>query len=333
MESTAVGSSSGSQGLLRFVLLLDGQGGARRLALDQTRQWRPEQGQLWIHLDPRSSEDEIWLHESSGLSPPDLEALRSTRDRARLEFTGPESMLAILDTAMPSAQGDLRPRQDPLALWAEPHRLLSYGSPPRPAIESCRAALESGKGASSLLALQRELIHQALGKVSVQVAELDDALSALEGALRLDKPVSLSRLHEMRRRAVQLRYQTEPLRDLLAQFRTLLAPWFEKEAGYWREFANRAVNQVDQIDSLLHRADVLSDHLDQRTNTNTERAIYIITLLSGLFLPLSFLTGLLGVNVGGVPLKENPWGFLITCAVLLVLAVVSYRFFRRRHWV
>ena len=57
-----------------------------------------------------------------------------------------------------------------------------------------------------------------------------------------------------------------------------------------------------------------------------------VAVVATMFLPLGFLTGLLGVNVGGIPMTQNPWGIGIVCAVLLLIGIVEVWLFRRLKW-
>jgi len=59
----------------------------------------------------------------------------------------------------------------------------------------------------------------------------------------------------------------------------------------------------------------------------------ILTVVAGIFLPLGFVTGLLGINVGGVPLAQDPWGFAWVLGVLVVITAGEVLYFRWRRWV
>jgi len=60
--------------------------------------------------------------------------------------------------------------------------------------------------------------------------------------------------------------------------------------------------------------------------------MYILSIVAAIFLPLSFVTGLLGVNVGGIPGAENPYGFWEVNLLLLVVGAVIWAIFRWRGW-
>ena len=62
------------------------------------------------------------------------------------------------------------------------------------------------------------------------------------------------------------------------------------------------------------------------------QTMYMLSIVAAVFLPLSFITGLLGINVGGIPGAETGWAFLAICAGLLVLLVAEIWFLRRWHW-
>jgi zinc transporter len=62
------------------------------------------------------------------------------------------------------------------------------------------------------------------------------------------------------------------------------------------------------------------------------KTMYVLSIVAGIFLPLGLLTGLLGVNVGGIPGTENQWAFAIFCGLLLVVAVVQVWLFKRKKW-
>jgi zinc transporter len=60
--------------------------------------------------------------------------------------------------------------------------------------------------------------------------------------------------------------------------------------------------------------------------------MYMLSVLAAIFLPLGFLTGLLGINVGGFPGAENPWAFLLFLLFLAGIVVVQMLWFKRKKW-
>jgi zinc transporter len=74
---------------------------------------------------------------------------------------------------------------------------------------------------------------------------------------------------------------------------------------------------------------VTQEELAARLSEQMNRNTYMLSVVAGVFLPLGLLTGLLGINVGGIPGTENPNAFVIVCVTMVVLAAAMWWFFRR----
>ena len=98
------------------------------------------------------------------------------------------------------------------------------------------------------------------------------------------------------------------------------------------EAANRVTRYAEELDSIRDRCGLVQDDLETRLNFQMNRTIYHLSVVAGIFLPLSFVAGLLGINVGGIPGEKNEWGFWLVCGALALVAVFEIWFFRRRKW-
>jgi zinc transporter len=73
--------------------------------------------------------------------------------------------------------------------------------------------------------------------------------------------------------------------------------------------------------------------MEAQMNAKLNRITYNLTIVATVFLPLSFLTGLLGMNVAGIPDTHNPQGFVIVCTVMVLIAMGSWILLRWRKWI
>ena len=101
----------------------------------------------------------------------------------------------------------------------------------------------------------------------------------------------------------------------------------------WRDALAINDELVDTVDDALDRLRALQDYTQNRLSSVLNDRLYLLTILSTIMMPLSFVTGLLGVNVGGVPARETPWAFAALCGLLVVIAISEYLLLRRLHWV
>lgn len=90
---------------------------------------------------------------------------------------------------------------------------------------------------------------------------------------------------------------------------------------------------IEDLDSSRERASVAQEELMSRLSENMEKRMYVLSIVSTVFLPLSFLTGLLGINVGGIPGAENKSAFLIFCLILSGIGAIQFWIFKIKKWV
>ncbi len=77
---------------------------------------------------------------------------------------------------------------------------------------------------------------------------------------------------------------------------------------------------------------MIQEELASRLAEQLNRRMYVLSLVAGIFLPVGFVTGLLGVNVGGIPGVEHPWGFLVVCLVIGLVIGLEVLLFRVMRW-
>jgi zinc transporter len=96
---------------------------------------------------------------------------------------------------------------------------------------------------------------------------------------------------------------------------------------------DRLARLTEELHAIETRAGVTRDEIVSRRAEELNDRVYALTILAGVFLPLSVITGLLGMNVGGVPLMDSPYGFWITTISLVVLLVISLTLLRLKRWI
>ncbi|MNN40809.1 Zinc transport protein ZntB [compost metagenome] len=106
----------------------------------------------------------------------------------------------------------------------------------------------------------------------------------------------------------------------------------EDDANYWNELNNRLTRYLEELELIRERIGLVLESESRRQGERTSRTLYLLGIITGFFLPLSFITGLLGMNVNGIPGDETPWGFLIACLLILGVACFQLWLFRRLRW-
>ncbi|MDH0303745.1 MULTISPECIES: zinc transporter ZntB [unclassified Pseudomonas] len=321
---------------LVHALVLDGKGGARSIArteLDDL-QLQPQES-LWLHWDRSHPQTRTWLLHDSGLSEFACELLLEENTRPRLLQMANEQMLLFLRGV------NLNPGAEPedmvsVRIFAEARRVISLRLRPLRASDEVLQQLDEGRGpksASELLLLMGELLTE---KVQALVSDLSEAADIEEEKIESDKRYAPEQgsLQQIRRRAAGLRRFLAPQRDIYAQLSRSKCSWFaDVDADYWNELNNSLIRYLEELELARERAALVLETEDRRRSERMNRTMYRFGIITCIFLPMSFITGLLGINVGGIPGAENPYGFLFACIVVLGLAAGQWWLFRRLRWV
>jgi zinc transporter len=292
----------------------------------------PGNGYVWLHLDRADPRAREWLSRESGLSPLVAQALLADDPRPRSVPMG-QGLLVVARGA------NLNPGANPedmvaLRIWVEERRIITVRRRRLQSIEDVRIALAESRGPASpggFVAFVLECLVVRLSEVIGELGEDVDALeeSMLAGELREIR----TSIAAVRREAVSLRRYLVPQREAFNRLFTERLPWLtDDDRLRLREQADRAARAVEDLELLRERAVVVQEELLSRVSEQMNRKMYVLAMVSLVFLPLGFITGLLGVNVGGVPGGQNPHAFWMLFGALAALVAVEVWLFRRAGW-
>ena len=168
------------------------------------------------------------------------------------------------------------------------------------------------------------------------VTDLSEIVDAEEEKLDTDERYTPEHgsVLQIRRRAAGLKRFLAPQRDIFAQLTRIKLPWFcDDDADYWNELNNSLTRYLEELELTRERVGLVLEAEDRRLSVRMNRTMYRFGIITGIFLPMSFLTGLLGINVGGIPFSASPYGFMLACLLMVAVALGQWWLFRRLRWV
>ena len=136
-----------------------------------------------------------------------------------------------------------------------------------------------------------------------------------------------------RSRAIGYRRFVAPQRVALEKLATLDVDWLEDaDRMHLNDAADRAARMAEELEAIRERAALLHEQLtDLRAELIDTRGL-VISVVALVFLPLTFLTGLLGMNVNGIPFAHEPWAFAAVVGVCVAISVAVAWYFIRAKW-
>ncbi|MBA3453465.1 MAG: zinc transporter ZntB [Deltaproteobacteria bacterium] len=326
-------STETESGLLH-AFLLDGKGGAKSLDWAGIAAWTAADGVLWLNLDYGLPDAAAWLEQSSGIDPVYREALVDSDPRPRAVLHGEDLMMIV--RGINQNQGSEPEDMISLRVWAEPQRVITMRHRVSRSLKQLASDVGKNKGPRGAADVFVQLIDRVVDHVVVRVVALGDDIAASEDQILSEKHGGdlRSQLADHRRRAIALRRFLAPQRDALAKLSTIALPWLSKsEREQIAESADRMTRSVEELDAIRDRAAVTQEEIASRMGELTNQRIYVLSIITAVFLPLGFVCSLLGVNIGGVPLRDAEWAFWGLLGLFTVGVAIQLWIFRRRGWI
>lgn len=311
--------------LLAFAL--DGRGGAQ--ALDHGAQVdMPPGGFVWTHVRRDAAQTQR-VFEAAGLDELVITGLTAEDTRPRCTVHGDGVLLTLRGV-------NLNPGAAPedmvsVRLWVGAGQIVGVWLRPLMAVVDLVGAIERGQAPLSPGDFVAKLALRLADKAEPAIAALGDAVDEMEEQ-SLDPQANVPRhtLASIRRKAIMLRRYLVPQRDALSTLEIEDLDWLQdRDRARLREATERVFRLGEELDAIRDRCQILHDQLADRRAEVMNKQMLVLSVVAAVFLPLGLLTGLLGMNVGGIPGVDSPWAFWITCGLLAVIGVVLFVLFRR----
>ena len=281
---------------------------------------------VWLHFNLSNAASEKWLKSHASLTDEFFETLHQGTRSTRIELAD-DTLIAVVNDVLHDFSFEA---SDISTLWTSVSQdvVISARRSPLQAIEHLRQAVLQGESFHSsvellthLLRDQADVLVDIVRKAVMQVDQIEDTLLAgRSGQKRED-------LGAMRRVLVRLRRLLAP--EPAALFRLLQRPpaWMDEIATEGLRQSTEEFSVVlNDIASLQERIKLLQEEIAARVNEENGRSLFVLTIVTVLALPINIIAGLLGMNVGGVPLAQHPNGFWIIVGFVLTFTVAAGAF-------
>lgn len=308
--------------------IVDGRA-TRLVTIDEATQAIGTATFVWVHLNGGNAETKSWL-EARNLDHVVINALLATETRPRLDLL---EHGAILNLRGPDADPDSPDLLASIRVWATKGWAVSVTLRDLASMSAVDAQMAAGQ-----ILDPGDLVWVLASTITAQldpeVAALGDTVDDCEEMLEGEKVLKLRRsIAQARATAIAYRRFVAPQRGVLEQLATVQAHWLsDEDRVHLREAADRAARMAEELEAIRERAALLHEQLTDLRSETIERRGLVISIVALIFLPLTFLTGLIGMNVEGIPFAKEPWAFWAIVAVSLAIAVSIAGYFFKARW-
>jgi zinc transporter len=311
----------------------DGKGGGKALSGEDISKEIKAKNLAWVHMDANHPLTKTWLEqETSYLDPLIIDALLAEETRPRMTQIN-DGVLLILRGV------NLNENADPedmvsIRLWVDKHRIISVRKRKLKAVWDIEERLKNGMGPKDAGQFVCMLASRLFERMEPVLTELDDSADDIEEKIIETADVNLrSNIIDVRKQAIMFRRYMAPQRDAIGQLRMADLNWLnENHKRHLQESYNHVTRYVEDLDAIRERAQIVKDELANILSDRLNKNMYILSVIAAIFLPLGFLTGLLGINVGGIPGAGDQNAFFIFCGFLSAIVAMQIVLFRKLKW-
>lgn len=313
---------------VKLALRLDGNGGAETFTLGDRL---PDTGgPLWVHLDYTFEDAQNWLYARPEVPDVAVDALLTQETRPRAAEVGGGLLIFLRGVNL---YPDARP-EDMIAvrLWTRGNLIVSTQKRQLATVSEIGDNLLRGEGPASISALIAWLVDGLIWRMEDVIGRIEDLVGEYSESLERAPDRALTHaISSLRRRAITLRRYLSPEREAITRLQGD-SRLQKEDAETIREAGDRLQRLVEDLDAARDQATLLQEEVFSIQNEAINDRMYLLAIISAVFLPLAFLTGLFGINIGGMPGVNDPHAFWWFVASLLVLATVLMIWMIRRRW-
>ncbi|MCP5209368.1 MAG: zinc transporter ZntB [Hahellaceae bacterium] len=286
----------------------------------------------WLHFDYTHPNTKQWLEEKSELDPLVVEALLSEETRPRA--------VIINDGVLISLRGvNLTPGSNPedmvaVRIWVDSRRIVSTRKRRLLSAHDMSELIASEKGPTTTGEFIATITDYLISRMQDTVQEIEDEVAQVEERILEAESYALrTEIADLRRQAISLRRYLSPQREAMIQLQSEKIAFFNNDDRVrLRETTDHLIRYIEDLDSSRDRASVTQEELVNRLSEQMNNRMYVLSIVAAIFLPLGFLTGLLGINVGGLPGVENPNAFNIFTVFLITVVALQVWLFKVKRW-
>lgn len=311
-----------------FICQLNGRGGKR----DVTMETLPvNKNPCWVHLDYHSKQSAEWI-DSSPMFPDFVKERLKDRDTTPRCIRFDDGILVVLrgvnitPNTLPDPVITLRFYITSDLIISTRHHLVD-------SIMDIWTDLTKGIGPLDAADWLIDVSDTITDYATIAIDSLQARVISLERKVISRQQIDYRELGDVRQQVVVLRRYLSPQRSIFTKLSTERVSWIdENDRQHIHDVSLRLNHCIEDLDSCFARLTGVLSQANALLTEITNRRLYIMALITMIFMPITFLTSLLGVNLGGVPGNGSSWAFAVLVIIIVIISVISAIWFKRKKW-
>jgi len=290
----------------------------------------------WLNVDGlHDTSALVTLGEHYGIHSLVLEDVANTQQRPKMEDY--QEYFYIVVRMLHFDEAEMRVSAEQISLVLGPSYVISFQERPGDVFDPVRDRIRRGKGRARRMGadyLAYMLLDAVVDSYFVILERIGEQIEVLENQL-LESPTSdlLQTIHDLKREMILLRRSVWPLREVVSGLERAESELVGDELGvFLRDVYDHTIQVVDAVESYRDVLSGLQDLYLSSISNRMNEVMKVLTIIATVFIPLSFLAGIFGMNFENMPELGWKWSYPIFWMVILAIGGGMMAYFRRKGW-
>ncbi|MBL3520135.1 zinc transporter ZntB [Arcobacter lanthieri] len=314
--------------------LIEKDGSAIELEYDSLNNLQKENKILWVHFDYTSKEAQNWISNSSNIDSIAVDALLADETRPRTIVLNDSLLIALRGVNL---EKNAKPeKMISIRIFISSNLIITTSKKNILSVAEIIENLKKAQGVKSSSEFLVELTYRMIDRMDDVIDKIEEKADFLEENI-LDTENNTefrTEILKIRRECITIKRYLAPQKEALVRLYNEKLSWIDEyQKIELRETTDQLIRHIEELDTIRDKVILFQEELVNSLTEQMNKKMYILAILSAIFLPLTFLTGLLGINVGGIPGSSNDNAFYIF--IIILVAVVGFQFyiFRKKRWI
>lgn len=314
-------------------LVLDKKGSAKEISFDEIDNYYNSDNLLWLHFNYTKNQAIDWISKESKIDNIAVDALLADETRPRTIVLGDNLLLALRGVNLdPNSKAE---DMKAIRLYISENLIISTSRRTILSVIEMVDELKKGIGIKSASEFLTELTYKMIDRIDIVIDKIHDRSDLLEDSILESKEKNQrTEILNIRREIIVLKRYLTPQKEALIKLYNEKITWLnEYQKIELREINDQLIRHIEELDTVRDKIILIQDELVNNLSQELNSKMYIMAIISAIFLPLTFLTGLLGINVGGIPGANNDNAFYIFTIILFFVVGFQFYIFKKSKWI
>ncbi len=316
-----------------FSYSFDDAGKASKLDNKKVAHELENEGLAWVHLDANNRRTKAWLEkEATYLDHLIIDALIAEETRPRIiEF---DAGLLIILRSVNLNKGAEPEDMVSLRIWIDNCRIITIQRRDMKALFTLSKNIENEKLIKNSGEFLYNLLYESLSDTASFIYGLTESLDFLEAKVTSTHDMKFrEQIIQMRAQSAVFKRYLIPQKEVIKKLQTVEQKWINDwTRRHFQENYDNITRMIEEAQEACERSQILHDELSNALSERLNRSMYKLSIITSIFMPLTFVTGIFGMNIGGIPGINDPNAFNVCMFGMLLVFLMQVFFFKRGKW-